>query len=120
MHVIKRDELPQQTMSRELVGDEHALAVSFIFIDAPPGQSVSLHRHAYDEIFVVQEGEATVLTGSEERLVRAGDIVAIPAGEPHGFVNSGNVRLRQINIHVSPRFVTEWLEPESSTGSTSA
>jgi mannose-6-phosphate isomerase-like protein (cupin superfamily) len=55
-----------------------------------------------------------------ERLVRAGDIVAIPAGEPHGFVNSGNVRLRQINIHVSPRFVTEWLEPESSTGSTSA
>jgi mannose-6-phosphate isomerase-like protein (cupin superfamily) len=35
--------------------------------------------------------------------------VVVPAGEPHGFTNSGNGTLRQVAIHVSPRFETEWL-----------
>ena len=39
----------------------------------------------------------------------AGDIVVVPAGTPHGFVNSGAGRLRQIAIHLNPRYVTEWL-----------
>ena len=37
-------------------------------------------------------------------------IVVIPPGQPHGFVNSGEGRLRQVDIHVSPSFSTEWLE----------
>jgi mannose-6-phosphate isomerase-like protein (cupin superfamily) len=36
--------------------------------------------------------------------------VVIPAGQPHGFTNTGHTRLRQVDIHASPRFVTEWLE----------
>ena len=36
-------------------------------------------------------------------------ILAAPAGVPHRFVNSGDGPLRQIDIHVSPRFETEWL-----------
>jgi mannose-6-phosphate isomerase-like protein (cupin superfamily) len=42
--------------------------------------------------------------------VRAGEIVVAPAGVPHRFVNSGAGRLRQVDIHVHPRFETEWLE----------
>jgi mannose-6-phosphate isomerase-like protein (cupin superfamily) len=34
----------------------------------------------------------------------------VPAGVPHKFVNTGAGRLRQIDIHASERFVTEWLE----------
>jgi mannose-6-phosphate isomerase-like protein (cupin superfamily) len=33
----------------------------------------------------------------------------VDAGQPHGFVNSGEGRLRQIDIHLSPSFDTEWL-----------
>jgi hypothetical protein len=29
---------------------------------------------------------------------------------PHKFVNSGDGRLRQIDIHANATFVTEWLE----------
>jgi hypothetical protein len=28
---------------------------------------------------------------------------------PHRFVNIGTEILRQVDIHVSPRFITEWL-----------
>jgi len=43
-------------------------------------------------------------------VVSAGDIVVIPAGQVHGFVNSGEGRLQQIDIHASGHFVTEWLD----------
>ena len=32
------------------------------------------------------------------------------AGEPHGFLTSGDGVLRQIDVHLSPRFATTWLE----------
>ena len=40
-----------------------------------------------------------------ERDVKTGDIVVIPAGCPHRFINSGDTLLRQIDIHASPKFV---------------
>jgi hypothetical protein len=30
--------------------------------------------------------------------------------KPHAFINSGQGRLRQIDTHLSPRFITEWLD----------
>ncbi len=42
--------------------------------------------------------------------VTAGHIVIVPPNTPHKFVNSGDGPLRQIDIHHSPRFITEWLE----------
>ena len=33
-----------------------------------------------------------------------------PANVPHGFTNVGSVRLKQVDIHLSPTIVTEWLE----------
>jgi quercetin dioxygenase-like cupin family protein len=108
--VIGLDELPATATARELVGADHGGAgVCLIFLDAPPGHGPSLHRHPYEEIFVVQEGEATFTADGEERVVRAGEIVIVPAGVAHGFVNSGDGPLRQLDIHVSPRFDTEWL-----------
>jgi quercetin dioxygenase-like cupin family protein len=110
VHVVKQDELPLSRIARELVGDEHGANVSIIFVEAPPGRGPSLHRHPYEEIFIVNEGEATFDLGDEKRVVRAGEIVIVPAGQWHGFVNSGQGPLRQVDIHVSPRYVTEWLE----------
>jgi mannose-6-phosphate isomerase-like protein (cupin superfamily) len=58
----------------------------------------------------VQEGSATFTTGDETTEVEGGQVVVVPAGVPHKFVNSGTGRLRQVDIHASDRFVTEWLE----------
>jgi mannose-6-phosphate isomerase-like protein (cupin superfamily) len=84
--------------------------VSFIAVDAPPGSGPRLHRHPYEEVFVVQEGSATFTAGDEVIEAGAGKVVVVPAGVPHKFVNSGTGPLRQIDIHASERFITEWLE----------
>jgi mannose-6-phosphate isomerase-like protein (cupin superfamily) len=84
--------------------------VSFIVIDVPPGGGPELHRHPYEEIFVVQEGSVTFTAGDEVIETGGGQVVVVPTGVPHRFVNSGAGRLRQVDIHASERFITEWLE----------
>ena len=69
-----------------------------------------LHRHPYEEVFVVQEGSATFTAGDDVMEARGGQVVVVPAGVAHKFVNSGAGRLRQVDIHASDHFVTEWLE----------
>ena len=94
----------------ELQGYHLGANVSVIVVDAPPGGGPKLHRHPYEEVFVVQEGNATFTAGDETTEVEGGQVVVVPAGVPHKFVNSGTGRLRQVDIHASDRFVTEWLE----------
>jgi mannose-6-phosphate isomerase-like protein (cupin superfamily) len=94
----------------EFQGYHHDAGVSFIVVDAPPGSGPKLHRHPYEEVFVVQEGSATFTAGNEVVEVSGGQVVVVPAGVPHKFVNSGTGPLRQVDIHASERFITEWLE----------
>jgi mannose-6-phosphate isomerase-like protein (cupin superfamily) len=109
LQVISQDQLPLSSIARELVGDDHGgIGVCIIFVDAPPGGGPGMHKHPYEEIFILQEGEATFTAGDEERRATAGEIVIVPAETPHTFTNSGDGPLRQIDIHVSPRFATEW------------
>jgi mannose-6-phosphate isomerase-like protein (cupin superfamily) len=102
---------PDDLAERELVGDDYGeIPASVIFVDAQPGHGPSLHKHAYAELFFVIEGEATFTDGVDERVVRAGETVIVSPDQPHAFVNTGSGRLRQIDVHLSPRFVTEWLD----------
>lgn len=101
---------PRALVDGEIEGHELGAGVSLIFVDLPPGAGVRLHRHAYQEVFVVREGRATYRVGSETLEVEAPRIVVVEAGVAHGFVNSGDGPLRQVDIHVSDRIVTEWLE----------
>jgi mannose-6-phosphate isomerase-like protein (cupin superfamily) len=94
----------------EAIGAELGTSVSIISVDAAPGTGPRLHRHPYDEVFVVLEGEATFTLGDVRQVARAGEVVVAPAGVAHAFVNTGSTRLRQVDVHLSPRFDTEWLE----------
>ncbi len=112
--VVRPAELRASNFSRELVGEVYGgIPASVIFVDAEPGQGPSLHQHAYAELFFVIDGEATFTDGTNERVVRGGDVVIVSPDQPHAFVNSGAGQLRQIDVHLSPRFVTEWLDGRS-------
>jgi mannose-6-phosphate isomerase-like protein (cupin superfamily) len=87
--------------------------ISFFVVDASPGGGPSLHVHPYEEIFVVQEGEAIFTINGQKLIVRAGQIVVAPREQPHKFINSGTGRLRSINIHPSERVVQRWIEEGS-------
>jgi mannose-6-phosphate isomerase-like protein (cupin superfamily) len=108
--IARRSELPWSEIAHEFVGaDNGGVAITFLLVDAEPGLGARLHKHPYDEVIVVLGGEAEVGDGTATHDVAAGDIVVIPAGQPHAFVSTGEEPLRQIDIHATSQFVTEWL-----------
>jgi mannose-6-phosphate isomerase-like protein (cupin superfamily) len=92
------------------VPDFHSEALSVIHNDGmAPGAGPELHRHPYEEVFLILEGEATFTLGDETRVARAGDFLIAPPGVPHAFKNTGSVPLRTVDVHASPKFDTEYL-----------
>ena len=105
--VVDCEALPES----ELEGLRYGGAgVCLIFVDVEPGEGPRLHRHPYEEVFIVLEGRPRFVVGSETVEATAGQIVIVRPRVAHKFTNAGPGRLRQIDIHVSPEFVTEWLE----------
>jgi mannose-6-phosphate isomerase-like protein (cupin superfamily) len=105
--VVERDLLADSELQGYQFGGAN---VCLIFIDLEPGQGPLLHRHPYEEIFIVLEGRVRFTVGSDTVEADAGKVLIVQPGMPHKFVNSGDGRLRQIDIHANDRFVTEWLE----------
>jgi quercetin dioxygenase-like cupin family protein len=109
--VVRTHELPRDVISRDFIGQDHGgVDACVLFVDAAPGEGPRLHRHPYVEILIVLEGVSTFRDGVGTREVRAGEMAVVEANQAHGFVNSGEGALRQIDIHLSRRFITEWLE----------
>jgi quercetin dioxygenase-like cupin family protein len=109
--VVNQDELQNSGSTSEFEGYLHAdTEVSFILVDMQPGEGVRLHTHPYQEIFILQEGAATYTVGATTLEARTGQIIIVEADTPHKFVNSGDGKLRQVDIHLNKRFITQWLE----------
>ena len=65
------------------------------FTDIPPGAGIPLHFHNCEESVLVVSGRARVEIDGRQSEASATDVVWIPAGVPHRFVNpSGSQPLR--------------------------
>ena len=114
--IIPFGELEPTEHSREFVGAEHEdVPFSVILVHSRPGVGPKVHRHPYPEVFIVESGQATFQIGDASFVVEGGNVVVSPAGEAHGFVNSGEGELRLTAIHGSGRFSTEWLAGNDPT-----
>jgi quercetin dioxygenase-like cupin family protein len=87
-----------------LVGDTYTVLLSgketngrYCLIDmhVPPCGGPGPHRHDFEEMFTLLEGELEFTFRGEKQVVRAGETVNIPANAPHFFQNAseGTVRL---------------------------
>jgi mannose-6-phosphate isomerase-like protein (cupin superfamily) len=109
-HVVPREQL-YDGANYLFQGKDHGGApVSFFWMRSPPGSGPRLHRHQYQEIFVVESGLATFTLGDQTTTVEGGNVVLVPSGTPHKFVNSGAGILELIAIHCNEKTVGEYLE----------
>ena len=53
----------------------------------PPGGGPPLHRHDFEEMFSVLEGEIEATFRGKKTIIRAGETINIPACAPHQFQN---------------------------------
>ena len=64
---------------------------NFARLNINPGKSNNIHTHeGIEQVYIVLKGGGTVHVGEEQQVVKAGDIVFLPADIPHGFFNTGD------------------------------
>jgi hypothetical protein len=64
----------------------------------PAGGGPPLHRHDFEEMFTLLEGELQFTFRGETSTIRAGSTVNIPANAPHGFKNASDAAVRMLCI----------------------
>ena len=73
-----------------LRGEDTAGRYTLIDMHVPPGGGPPPHRHDFEEMFSVLEGEIEATFRGEKTTVRAGETVNIPANAPHSFTNASD------------------------------
>ena len=88
---------PKRRLTVSVVGDTYTILVSgaqtagrYCLIDmlVPNGSGPPPHRHDFEEMFMLLEGELEFTFRGETTTVRAGSSVNIPANAPHVFKNT--------------------------------
>src|SRR4030081_2319605 len=102
---IHSNQLPGGDSSREFEGKDYGAGRTLILVRVDTGQGPSLHRHPYEEIFVIHAGTGSFVVDEAVVQASAGDIVIAPAGTAHRFTNSGSDRLQLTPIYNHPQAV---------------
>jgi mannose-6-phosphate isomerase-like protein (cupin superfamily) len=71
-----------------LSGEDTANRYTLIDMLVPTGGGPPPHRHDFEEMFAVLEGEIELTFRGVKSVARSGDTVNIPANAPHVFTNS--------------------------------
>jgi quercetin dioxygenase-like cupin family protein len=75
-------------------GDETAGKYTLIDMHVPPGGGPPPHRHDFEEMFTVLEGEVQLSFRGQQLSAKAGETVNVPANAPHGFRNVSSEAVR--------------------------
>ena len=68
----------------EVVDGSEASELRIYDVTFRPGARTTMHSHTVDQVLYIVSGHGFVQTeGGDERPVRAGDLVIVPAGERH-------------------------------------
>ncbi|HEV2745330.1 MAG TPA: cupin domain-containing protein [Rubrobacter sp.] len=71
-----------------VTGEDTAGRYALIDMLVPPGGGPPPHRHDFEEMFHVLEGEIEATFRDEKSVARAGETLNIPANAPHSFTNA--------------------------------
>jgi quercetin dioxygenase-like cupin family protein len=94
---VARPDRDQSLPHIALVGDTYTILVTgedtagkYTLIDmhVPPGGGPPPHRHDFEEMFTVLDGEVRVTFRGETLVARPGDTINVPANAPHAFTNA--------------------------------
>lgn len=85
-----------------VTGDDTAGRYTLIDMHVPPGGGPPPHRHDFEEMFTVLEGEVELSFRGRNLPARAGETVNVPANAPHGFRNTSDKPARLLCMCTPP------------------
>ena len=100
---VARPDTDQSLPHIGLVGDTYTILVAgqdtggkypLIDMHVPPGGGPPPHRHDFEEMFTVLDGEVRVTFRGQTITARAGETINVPANAPHSFTNAAGAPSR--------------------------
>lgn len=85
-----------------VTGDESAGRYTLIDMHVPSGGGPPPHRHDFEEMFCVLEGEVELTFRDEHIVAKAGETFNVPANAPHAFRNVANEPARLLCMCTPP------------------
>lgn len=85
-----------------LAGADTGGRYCLIDMHVPPGGGPPPHRHDFEEMFTILDGEVELMFRGEKRKAGAGTTVNIPANAPHAFKNIGEKPARLLCMCTPP------------------
>lgn len=85
-----------------LSGDDTGGRFTLIDMYVPPGGGPPMHRHDYEETFVILDGRLDLTFRGITQVAGAGTAVNVPANAPHQFRNSSDAPARLLCISAPP------------------
>jgi mannose-6-phosphate isomerase-like protein (cupin superfamily) len=74
-----------------------------VVMTIPPGGEIGEEVHeGIDQLLLFVEGEAEAIVGDERRRVGPDELVLVPGGTRHNFVNIGEFPLRLVTVYTPP------------------
>jgi quercetin dioxygenase-like cupin family protein len=90
--------LAGDTYTITVTGEQTDGRLSIIDMHVPPGGGPPLHRHDFEETFILLEGEVEATFRGQKSIVRAGETLHLPANAPHRFHNTSAEPARMLCI----------------------
>jgi deazaflavin-dependent oxidoreductase (nitroreductase family) len=120
---VRRPDTDERLPHYGVVGDNYTILLTgadtggrYALIDMhiPPEGGPPPHRHDFEEMFHVLDGEFEVTFRGQRSVVRAGETINIPARAPHFFHNSSGQNARVLCMISPPgleEYFTLWGQP---------
>ena len=92
MKIVNMNELPKQPFTHTLLTGSDATRQDPVpeskdytvnIVNFGKGVRLKFHAHGSEQLLIVTGGKGIVATEDEERVVTAGDVILVPAGEKH-------------------------------------
>ena len=85
-----------------VTGEDTAGKYTLIDMHVPPGGGPPPHRHDFEEMFTVLEGEVELIFRDEHLVAKAGETINVPANAPHAFRNASSEAARLLCMCTPP------------------
>jgi len=72
----------------------------------PAGEKPEAHGHS-EQILLLVEGELTAEVNGEQATIKRGDVVIIPAGQKHRFINHSSKAAITFNVYTPPEYAPD-------------
>ncbi|KAL2817506.1 RmlC-like cupin domain-containing protein [Aspergillus cavernicola] len=71
----------------------------FVAMEIPINGEIGDEKHSVDQILLFTHGNGRAIVAGKEQDVKQGDVVIVPAGTQHQFLNVGKVPLEVVTIY---------------------